>query len=136
MLVNCATSCHKYNSRPDGSFYDITEKDIHGKDVSFDRFRNKVVYVVNVASHCGYTASNYETFRILKKYIPWGLEILLFPCNQFGNQEPGSSADIISFAEQQQFEGMIMSKGDVTGANIRPTFKFLKSAVPGKEIEW
>ena len=68
-----------------GSFYDIMETDVYGNHISFERFRDKVVLVVNVASYCGYTAENYELFRSLKKYIGWGMycvlqRIIVFAC--------------------------------------------------------
>ena len=67
MLSDCALSCSVFGS-PEGyqeieSIYDIVEKDIHGNDFSFDSLRGKVIYIVNVASHCGYTQENYEFFK-------------------------------------------------------------------------
>lgn len=69
------------------SFYDITEIDAHGNAVSFEQFRGKVVYGVNVASKCGYTASGYALLARLSKLKDLGVEVALFPCNQFGAQE-------------------------------------------------
>ena len=68
------------------SIYDTKEQDINGQTVDFSDFKGKVLYIVNVASKCGYTQSNYEAFRGLKKYRDQGLEIFLAPCNQFGAQ--------------------------------------------------
>lgn len=141
MLDNCAVSCAKFGkpSAPveiQGSFYDIVEKDAHGQDVHFNKFRGKVVLVVNVASYCGYTAENYALFRSLKQYIPWGLEIVIAPCNQFGAQEPGTAAEIIDFAHQQQFEGTVLSRADVNGARTRSSFQFLKQFRGNRDISW
>ncbi len=69
------------------SFYDIIEKDAEGNDYSFENLRGKVVYGVNVASKCGYTASGYALISKMLKLRDQGVEVLLFPCNQFGGQE-------------------------------------------------
>ena len=138
MLKSCPVSCGNVElaSAVTGTFYAIADTDINGNDISFERFRNKVVLMVNVASYCGYTAENYELFRNLKKYIPWGLEIVIFPSNQFGQQEPGTNAEIIEFVNQQLFDGLIMSKADVNGPNARPTYKFLKQFNGNRDISW
>lgn len=83
MLVSCPESC----SRPEiesnfVSLYDIVETDINGKEFSFDMFKGSIVYIVNVASQCGYTAENYEMFRKLSKYRDDGVQMVLAPCNQ------------------------------------------------------
>jgi Glutathione peroxidase len=83
MLVSCPESC----SRPEiesnfVSLYDIVETDINGKEFSFDIFKGSIVYIVNVASQCGYTAENYEMFRKLSKYRDDGVQMVLAPCNQ------------------------------------------------------
>ncbi|XP_026405712.1 phospholipid hydroperoxide glutathione peroxidase 1, chloroplastic-like isoform X2 [Papaver somniferum] len=81
------------------SIYDFSVKDIDGKDVSLSKFKGKTLLVVNVASRCGLTTSNYtELSHIYEKYKTQGLEILAFPCNQFGFQEPGSNTEIKQFA--------------------------------------
>lgn len=68
------------------SFYDIVEKDGKGNDVAFSTFKGKVVYGVNVASKCGYTASGYALLSKLASYKEKGIEVAIFPCNQFGGQ--------------------------------------------------
>lgn len=68
------------------SFYDIVEKDANGNDVSFSKFKGKVVYGVNVASKCGYTASGYALLSKLSEMKDKGVEVAIFPCNQFGGQ--------------------------------------------------
>ena len=87
MLVDCKESCLKAQQLSNGgramaSFYDIVETDIDGNTVDFSSFRGSIVYIVNVASQCGYTAQNYETFRSLAKYKDEGLQIVIAPCNQ------------------------------------------------------
>mmetsp|Transcript_12052 Transcript_12052/g.17376 ORF Transcript_12052/g.17376 Transcript_12052/m.17376 type:complete len:165 (+) Transcript_12052:92-586(+) len=83
------------NLKMTSSFYDIVEKDANGEAVKFDKFKGKVLYGVNVASKCGYTASGYALLSKVSK-IP-GVEVALFPCNQFLGQEPGSDADVANF---------------------------------------
>lgn len=119
------------------SFYEIKERDINGATVDFAQFEGKVVYVVNVASYCGYTESNYQLINQLNnKYANKGLEVVVFPCNQFGAQEPGSGQEITNFAKAKGFSGTIMSKGDVNGDKTRPTFKFLKDRTAKNYITW
>jgi glutathione peroxidase len=119
------------------SFYDIKEKDITGRTVDFSQFEGKVVYIVNVASYCGYTESNYQLMNSLSsKYASKGLEMLIFPCNQFGAQEPGTGSEISAFAETKGFSGKIMSKADVNGDKTRPTFKYLKAHTAKNYITW
>jgi glutathione peroxidase len=83
------------SSKMASNFYDIVEKDANGQMVKFDKFKGKVVYGVNVASRCGYTASGYALLSKVSK-MP-GVEVALFPCNQFLGQEPGSDADVANF---------------------------------------
>ncbi|KAB2016291.1 hypothetical protein ES319_D08G086300v1 [Gossypium barbadense] len=74
------------------SIYDFSVKDIRGNDVSLSEYKGKVVLIVNVASKCGLTQSNYKELNVLyEKYKNQGFEILVFPCNQFGGQEPGTN---------------------------------------------
>ncbi|XP_077238162.1 putative phospholipid hydroperoxide glutathione peroxidase [Tasmannia lanceolata] len=115
------------------SLYDFTVKDIDEKDVSLSKFKGKVLLIVNVASKCGLTASNYsELSHIYEKYKSQGFEILAFPCNQFGGQEPASNPDIKQFAcTRFKAEFPIFDKVDVNGPNTAPIYKFLKSSVGG-----
>ena len=141
MLTQCALACSEVVP-PDkvdssiSSFYDIVEKDVYGKPFSFSQFRGKVVFLVNVASYCGYTAENYALFRDLSKYRSMGLEIVLAPCNQFGFQEPGDGVAIMDFAKKQDFHGIILSKADVNGDKSRPSFEYLKRETNREAIFW
>lgn len=75
------------------------------------------------------TPQNYKEFVVLKdKYAAQGLEIMAFPCNQFGGQEPGTNAEIKKFAADRGFKGLLMDKIDVNGANTSPVYVFLKAA--------
>ncbi|KAG6485202.1 probable phospholipid hydroperoxide glutathione peroxidase [Zingiber officinale] len=115
------------------SIYDFTVKDIDGKDVSLSKFKGKVLLFVNVASQCGLTSSNYtELSHIYDKYKTQGFEILAFPCNQFGGQEPGSNSEIKEFAcTRFKAEYPIFDKIDVNGPNTAPLYQFLKSSAGG-----
>lgn len=95
MLVHCATACAEIEdtSAEDDpsariqSFYELDARDIHGDRVDFDQFRGKVVIITNVASECGYTESHYTQLVQLWSHLQTKpVEILAFPCNQFGRQ--------------------------------------------------
>ncbi|KAJ8504224.1 hypothetical protein OPV22_005110 [Ensete ventricosum] len=115
------------------SIHDFTVKDIDGKDVSLGKFKGKVLLIVNVASKCGLTTSNYtELSHIYEKYKTQGFEILAFPCNQFGGQEPGSNPEIKQFAcTRFKADFPIFNKVDVNGPNTAPIYQFLKSSAGG-----
>ncbi|CAN6458891.1 unnamed protein product [Victoria cruziana] len=115
------------------SIHDFTVKDIDGKDISLSKFKGKVLLIVNVASQCGLTNSNYtELTHLYEKYKCQGFEILAFPCNQFGAQEPGTNPQIKHFAcTRFKAEFPIFDKVDVNGPNTTPVYQFLKSSTGG-----
>lgn len=99
MLRNCRLSCLAHSpvkpTPPSPTdFYSITERDIYGNLVYFEQFRGMLVYVVNVASQCGYTAENYKVLQTLSRLRSEHFEMLIFPCNQFGGQEPGDADEV------------------------------------------
>ncbi|DAZ97153.1 TPA: hypothetical protein N0F65_004767 [Lagenidium giganteum] len=124
------------------SFFDFSVKDVDGKLVSLRQFADKkAILVVNVASECGYTDQNYRELQTLyEKYQGQGLEILAFPCNQFGSQEPRSGNDIIDFVQgQYQVTFPIFAKIDVNGENADALFTYLKTKLTGfvtNDIKW
>ncbi|GAA0163722.1 hypothetical protein Leryth_018287 [Lithospermum erythrorhizon] len=123
------------------SVHDFTVKDVMGKDVDLSSYKGKVLLIVNVASQCGLTNSNYtELTKLYENYKDQGLEILAFPCNQFGSQEPGNNEEIQQFAcTRFKAEFPIFDKVDVNGANAAPIYKFLKSSkggLFGDSIKW
>ncbi|CAH8312323.1 unnamed protein product [Eruca vesicaria subsp. sativa] len=123
------------------SVYDFTVKDAKGNDVDLSTYKGKVLLIVNVASQCGLTNSNYtELAQLYQKYKDHGFEILAFPCNQFGNQEPGSNEEIVQFAcTRFKAEYPIFDKVDVNGDTAAPIYKFLKSSkggLFGDGIKW
>ncbi|KAJ0104567.1 hypothetical protein Patl1_17763 [Pistacia atlantica] len=92
-------SDHTMASQSKTSVHDFTVKDARGNDVDLSTYKGKVLLIVNVASQCGLTNSNYtELSQLYQKYKDQGLEILAFPCNQFGAQEPGNNEQILEFA--------------------------------------
>lgn len=103
-------------------------KDIKGEDVKMETYSGKVLIVVNTASKCGYTRQ-YETLqKLYAEHKDAGLEVLGFPCNQFGGQEPGTEADIQTFCKENYgVEFPMFSKVDVNGENQAPLFKYLNA---------
>ncbi|KAM1270654.1 hypothetical protein ACFX13_032541 [Malus domestica] len=123
------------------SVYDFTVKDIHGNDVNLSAYSGKVLLIVNVASKCGLTQSNYKELSVLyEKYKNKGFEILAFPCNQFGGQEPGNNEEIQEVAcTRFKAEFPIFDKIEVNGKNEAPLYKFLKGqkgGIFGSGIKW
>ncbi|KAF8033018.1 hypothetical protein BT93_D1797 [Corymbia citriodora subsp. variegata] len=123
------------------SVHDFNVKDARGIDVNLSQYKGKVLLIVNVASQCGLTNSNYtELSKLYEKYRNQGLEILAFPCNQFGSQEPGTNEQIQEFAcTRFKAEYPIFAKVDVNGVNADPLYKHLKSSkggLFGDGIKW
>lgn len=108
--------------------YDFTVKDRRGNDVSLAEYKGKVLLIVNTATRCGFTPQYEELEALYKNYKEQGLEILDFPCNQFGEQAPGTEEEIHQFCtlnfgtEFPQFK-----KIEVNGENELPLYTYLKS---------
>ncbi len=114
------------------SVYDIKVKDINGQELTLEKYKNKVMLVVNVASKCGFTGQYEGLEKLHEKYSSKGLAVLGFPCNQFLAQEPGSEKEIKEFCSLTygvKFD--MFSKIDVNGNNTHPLYKFLKSSSSG-----
>jgi len=123
------------------SIYDFSVQDIRGKAVKLDRYRDKVLLVVNTASKCGFTPQYKGLEALYEKYHGKGLEVLGFPCNQFGEQEPGTADEIAQFCELNYGVTFpLFAKVDVNGAEAAPVFKYLKAERPGllgsEAIKW
>jgi glutathione peroxidase len=121
--------------------YDFTVDDIRGKPVKLDRYRGKVMLVVNTASQCGYTPQYKGLEALYERLHDKGLEVLGFPCNQFGAQEPGAEQEIASFCELNYGVTFPMfAKIDVNGDSASPLYKYLKKEKPGllgtEAIKW
>lgn len=125
----------------ESTIYEFTVKNLEGEDVCLEKYKGHVCIIVNVASRCGYTKSNYEQLvELHEKYFDEkGLRILAFPCNQFGKQEPGDAEKIRKFAESRNVKFDMFGKINVNGKEAHPLWKFLKEKVPspkGKAIKW
>ena len=123
------------------TIYDFQVEDITGKPVKLDRYRNKVLLVVNTASKCGFTPQYKGLEALYRKYKDKGFEVLGFPCNQFGSQEPGNEQEIATFCETNYDVTFPMfRKIDVNGEQTAPVYRYLKSARPGllgtEAIKW
>ena len=121
--------------------YDFKVKDIHGNTVDLDVYKGRVLLVVNTASKCGFTPQYKGLEKLYKDMRGKGLEILGFPCNQFGAQEPGSEEEIESFCEVNYGVTFpLFAKVDVNGNDTAPVYKYLKHAKPGllgsEAIKW
>ncbi|VDK53826.1 unnamed protein product [Anisakis simplex] len=128
-------------SKTGKTIYDFTVKDAEGQDVSLEKYKGKVVLIVNVASKCGLTSSNYAQLKeLLDKYNDKGLVIAAFPCNQFGGQEPSCEIDIRNFVKDSfKFEPDLYAKIDVNGSKADPLYVFLKKEQGGTlfdAIKW
>jgi glutathione peroxidase len=110
----------------------ITFNQLNGTPDNLQNYSNKVLLIVNVASQCGFTGQYSELESLYQSLHSEGLEILAFPCNQFGGQEPGSSEEIQSFCERNYSVTFpIFEKIDVNGSDTHPFYEFLKSVAPG-----
>lgn len=107
---------------------------------SFAELRGKAVLVVNTASRCGFTPQYKGLEELYQKYKAQGLEVVAFPCDQFGHQEPGSDEEIASFCEKNYGVTFpLMEKTEVNGDGAHPVFRFLKKRAPGllvSSIKW
>ena len=119
------------------SFYDVVATSIDGQEVKLSEYRGKVVLVVNVASRCGFTRQYDGLQKLYTEYQDKGLVILGFPCNDFGQQEPGAEAEIKKFCSLSYGVTFPMfSKVKVLGPEKHPLYAFLTSGTGGKEVGW
>jgi len=116
-------------------------KNIHGNLMNLGVYRDKVLLVVNVASKCGFTPQYEGLEKLYRKYKQKGFEILAFPCNQFGSQEPGDAQEIQSFCKlTYDVTFPLFAKIDVNGKDTDPLYQHLKSKEKGilntEAIKW
>jgi glutathione peroxidase len=115
------------------SIYDFTVTTSDGSTRSLRDYAGKVLLVVNVASKCGFTPQYEGLEALYRKDADRGLDILGFPCNQFGEQEPGTQAEILEFCSTNyDVTFPIFAKIEVNGANADPLYSYLRSQAPGK----
>ena len=118
------------------SIYDIKVKKRDGEDISLSSFKGKVLVIVNTATGCGFTPQYEGLEELYKKYHDKGLEILDFPCNQFGNQAPGSDDEIHEFCTAKYHTTFPrFTKIDVNGENECEVFTICKEAQPTEEVK-
>ncbi len=121
-----------------GTIYQFTLDDIDGKPVSLSQFRGKALLVVNTASFCGNTPQYADLQTMYERYRDQGFEILAFPANNFGRQEPGTNEEIKSFCyTKYSLTFPLFSKISVKGDDKHPLYRYLteQSPFPG-EVEW
>ena len=122
------------------SIYAFTAKNIHGTEINLSQYQGKVLLIVNTATGCGFTPQ-YEGLQTLyEKYQSKGLEILDFPCNQFGNQAPGTEEEIVSFCQlNYNVTFPQFAKIEVNGEDEHPLYAYLKKqkgGLLGSKIKW
>lgn len=118
---------------------DVTVKDMNGKEVNLADYKGKVLLIVNVASKCGYTPQYEGLEKIYEKYKDRGFEILGFPCNQFGGQEPGTNSEIKEFCSTNYGVTFpLFNKIEVNGPNRSPLYEKLtgNSITEQGDIKW
>lgn len=123
------------------TIYDFSANSLDGKPVALRDYAGKVLLVVNTASKCGFTPQYEGLEALYRKYRDRGLEVLGFPCNQFGAQEPGTAAEIGAFCQRNHGVSFPMfEKIDVNGSSAHPLYQWLKSHARGvlgsEAIKW
>jgi glutathione peroxidase len=123
------------------SIYDFHAATIGGAEIPLADYKGKVMLIVNTASKCGFTPQFDGLEKIHKKFADKGLAVLGFPCNQFGQQDPGNNSEIESFCQLNYGVSFPMyAKIDVNGPTAHPLFTYLKEEAPGilgsKGIKW
>jgi glutathione peroxidase len=146
MLIQCAKSCHGAKKEAAqileqlagiDSFFQLSANDITGKPFDFSALAGQVTVLTNVASYCGYTESHYHGLVELYSAVADApVTILAFPCNQFGQQEPGSAADIQEFAASKGVKFQLMEKINVNGPDAHLVYKYLKYHTGTTAVTW
>ena len=120
--------------------YDFKAVASNGKVLDFNQFRGKVLLIVNTASKCGFTPQLAGLEELNQKYKDKGLVIIGFPCNQFGQQDPGSDDEILDFCQVNYgVTFQMMKKIEVNGENASPIYTYLKEKtrnILGEDIKW
>jgi len=123
------------------NIYDFKADSLNGAPVDLAQYKGKVLLLVNTASNCGFTPQYKGLETVYRQFKDKGVEVLGFPCNQFGQQEPGSADEIGAFCEKNYGVTFpLFAKIDVNGDDAHPLFKHLKSEAPGllgsQAIKW
>lgn len=118
------------------SIYDYTSRLLNGAETSMSEYRDKVLLIVNTASKCGFTPQYAELQELYESYRDRGFFVLGFPCNQFGEQEPGNAEEVAEFCSINYGVTFPMfEKTMVTGPGVDPLFQYLTGETGG-EIKW
>ncbi|HEX2974048.1 MAG TPA: glutathione peroxidase [Tepidisphaeraceae bacterium] len=138
---SCAAAQAGEEKKKPTSVLDFSVKDIDGQAVNLSKYQGKVLVVVNTASKCGHTPQYESLQKVYEKYKDQGLAILAFPANEFGQQEPGTNAEIKEFcASRYQVTFDLFSKLIVKGEGQHPLYQFLTSRESnpdfGGAIKW
>lgn len=114
------------------TLYDFAPSALSGLPTPLSQFRDKVLLIVNTASKCGFTGQYAGLEALHRRFGPQGFEVLGFPCNQFGAQEPGDAAEIASFCSlTYDVDFPMFAKIDVNGPGADPLYAWLKKQKPG-----
>lgn len=121
--------------------YDFSARDIEGKERTLAEFRGKLLLIVNTASQCGFTYQYKGLEALHRKYAAQGVEVLGFPCNQFGKQEPGNAAEIKDFCSlNYDVTFPLFAKVDVNGPHAHPLYHYLTrqkgGGLLGRRVKW
>jgi len=124
-----------------GSLYEISAELLDGTPLRLSHFEGRVLLIVNTASKCGFTPQYAALEQLYTQYHDRGFEVLGFPCNQFGAQEPGTAGEIGEFCQRNYGVSFpIFAKIDVNGPGTHPLYRLLKSAKAGfvglQRINW
>lgn len=119
------------------SLYDIPVTTLDGRETTMNDWAGHVLLIVNTASKCGLTGQYEGLQRIFDDYAMRGFFVIGVPCNQFGEQEPGTSDEISDFCSINYGVSFpLLAKADVNGENTHPLYAFLKDATGGEDIQW
>lgn len=123
------------------TLFDITANSLDGQPVNLGQYKGKVLLIVNTASKCGFTPQYQGLEAVYQQFKQRGVEVLGFPCNQFGAQEPGQAEEIGAFCEKNYGVSFpLFAKIDVNGEHAHPLFQKLKKDAPGilgtEGIKW
>ena len=123
------------------SVYEFSARTIDGDEQSLSAYRGHALLIVNVASKCGFTPQYTGLEALHREYHARGFDVLGFPCDQFGHQEPGGEAEIRRFCSQTyEVTFPMFAKIQVNGSNAHPLYRFLKESLPGvlglESIKW
>lgn len=141
-ILFAATISAKINSQDNGessgNIQEVTVKDIDGKEIKLSGYKGKVLLIVNVASECGFTPQYEALQKIYEKYKDKGFEILAFPCNDFGAQEPGTNEEIKNFCSSKyNVTFKLFDKIKIIGKDKSPLYETLINNTDDRgDVKW